>query len=188
MATDIRRSATVNRDRQAVYAFWREYANHPRFVPDLVSVEDRGAGVSHWVAKGPGGREITWDATMTVDEPGRRIGWQSTPASEQSNRGEVTFRDAPGGRGTEVIIAMSYDAPLGAVGRTVAKLFRDDPDQQVRDALRGLKQILEAGEIPTTEGQSSGRVPDEERRIAEQIRERFNEQFRSDNRGEEASA
>jgi uncharacterized membrane protein len=102
--------------------------------------------------------------------------------------GEVTFRDAPAGRGTEVTVAMSNEIPLGAVGRTVAKLLGDDPDQQARDALRRLKQVLEAGEIATTEGQPSGRVPDEERRIAEQIRTRFNEQFRSEKNGEEETA
>lgn len=188
MATEIRRSATVNRDPQAVYAFWREITNLPRFVPDLVSVEDRGGGMSHWVASGPGDRPVEWDATITADEPGRRIAWTSTPDSQMGNSGEITFRDAPAGRGTEVTISMTYDAPLGVVGRTVARFLGDEPDQQARDALRGLKQMLEAGELPTTEGQPSGRVPEEERRIAEQIRARFNEQFRSEKNGEEETA
>lgn len=188
MGTEVRRSTTVNRDRQEVYAFWRDLTNLPRIVPDLESVEDRGGGTSHWVASGPSEKRVEWDATVTADEPGRRIAWQSTPDSEMGTRGDITFRDAPAGRGTEVTIAMTYDTPLGALGRTVAKFFGDDPDQQARDALRGLKQMLEAGEIATTEGQPSGRVPEEERRIAEQIRTRFNEQFRSDKQGEEETA
>ncbi len=179
MATDIRRSATVNRDRGEVYAFWRDFRNLSRFMPDLISVEERGDGTSHWIAKGPAGKNVEWDAATIADEPNQRIAWQSAPDAEVKNAGEVLFKDAPAGRGTEVTVAMSYDPPLGAVGRVVAKVFGEEPDQQVRDTLRTLKQLLEAGEIPTTEGQSSGRVPEEERRIAEQIRSRFNEQFRS---------
>jgi uncharacterized membrane protein len=188
MATDIRRSATVNRDRSEVYAFWRKFENLPRFMPDLVSVEERGDGTSHWVAKGPAGKQVEWDATTTADEPNQRIAWQSAPDAEVRNSGEVLFRDAPAGRGTEVTVALQYDPPLGAVGRTVAKLFGEEPDQQVRNTLRALKQVLEAGEIPTTDGQPSGRVPEEERRIAEQIRTRFTEQFRSEKRDEETAS
>jgi uncharacterized membrane protein len=188
MATEIRRSATVSRDRSEVYAFWRDFRNLPRFMPDLKSVEERGEGVSHWIAKGPAGKDVEWDATTTADEPNQRIAWQSAPDAEVHNRGEVRFRDAPAGRGTEVTIAMEYDPPLGAVGRTIAKLFGDEPDQQVRNSLRALKQVLEAGEIPTTDGQPSGRVPEEERRIAEQIKARFAEQFRPASREEEPAS
>ena len=188
LATEFRRSATVNRDRSEVYAFWRDVQNLPRFMPDLISVEERGDATSHWVAKGPAGKTVAWDATTTADEPNHRIAWQSAPSAEVSNSGEVLFRDAPAGRGTEVTVVVQYDPPLGAVGRTVAKLFSEEPDQQVRNTLRALKQVLEAGEIPTTEGQPTGRVPEEERRIAEQIMSRFNEQFRSERRdGETAS-
>lgn len=189
MTTDIRRSATVNRDRGEVYAFWRDFRNLARFMPDLISVEDRGDGTSHWIAKGPAGKNVEWDATTTADEPNQRIAWQSAPDAEVKNAGEVQFRDAPAGRGTEVTVRMEYDPPLGAVGRVVAKVFGDEPDQQVRDTLRTLKQLLEAGEIPTTEGQPTGRVPEEERKIAEQIRTRFNEQFRPGrNADEEATS
>lgn len=185
MTTEIRRSATVNRARSEVYAFWRDYRNLSRFMPDLISVEDRGDGTSHWIAKGPAGKNVEWDATTTADEPNERIAWQSAPDAEVKNGGEVLFRDAPAGRGAEVTVMMSYDPPLGAVGRVVAKVFGEEPDQQVRDTLRTLKQLLEAGEIPTTEGQPSGRLPEEERRIADQIRTRFNEQFRSGRDGNE---
>jgi len=189
MTTEIKRSATVNRGRDEVYAFWRDYRNLARFMPDLISVEDRGNGTSHWIARGPAGKHVEWDATTTADEPNERIAWQSAADAEVKNAGDVRFRDAPAGRGTEVTVAMSYDPPLGAVGRVVAKVFGEEPDQQVRDTLRSLKQLLEAGELPTTEGQPSGRVPEEERRIAEQIRTRFNEQFRSSrDGGEEVSS
>ncbi|HEV8711658.1 MAG TPA: hypothetical protein VGX03_02380 [Candidatus Binatia bacterium] len=39
----------------------------------------------------------------------------------------------------------------------VAKLFGEEPSQQVEADLRRLKQIMEASEVPTTVGQPSGR-------------------------------
>jgi uncharacterized membrane protein len=37
-------------------------------------------------------------------------------------------------------------------------LFGEEPKQQVHDDLRRFKQLMEAGEIATTEGQPSGRA------------------------------
>ncbi|MHC5828281.1 MAG: SRPBCC family protein, partial [Nostoc sp.] len=38
----------------------------------------------------------------------------------------------------------------------VAKLFGEEPEQQIGDELRRFKMLMEAGEIATTEGQSRG--------------------------------
>jgi uncharacterized membrane protein len=64
---------------------------------------------------------------------------------------------APGDRGTEVHVRLDYKPPGGKAGAMVAKLFGDEPGQQVGDDLRRLKQMLEAGEVATTAGQPSGR-------------------------------
>jgi len=47
----------------------------------------------------------------------------------------------------------------GALGKTVAKLLGDDPDMTVREDLRRFKRLLEAGELPTIEGQPHGPRP-----------------------------
>jgi uncharacterized membrane protein len=47
------------------------------------------------------------------------------------------------------------------IGATIAKLFGEEPEVQIREDLRRFKQIMEAGEIPTVEGQTSGRVASE---------------------------
>ena len=73
------------------------------------------------------------------------------------NSGSVSFEPAPGGRGTVVRVAMQYSAPAGVVGTTVAKLFGRAPEQEVEEDLRRFKQVIETGEIITTEGQPAGR-------------------------------
>ncbi|WP_363319204.1 hypothetical protein [Microcoleus sp. PH2017_01_SCD_O_A] len=54
-------------------------------------------------------------------------------------------------------MAIEYNPPGGAIGAGAAKLFGEDPEQQIADDLRHFKQFMEAGEIATTEGQSSDR-------------------------------
>jgi uncharacterized membrane protein len=153
---DVTAAITVNRPREAVYAFWRAFDNLPRFMYHLESVEVRGEGRSHWTAKAPLGRTVEWDAEMTADTPGQEIAWRSDEDAGVRNAGRVRFRDAPGGRGTEVIVELTYDAPGGKVGGLVAKLFGEEPTQQVKDDLRRFKQVLETGEVVRSEGTPEG--------------------------------
>jgi hypothetical protein len=63
------------------------------------------------------------------------------------NAGSVRFDEAPGGRGTLVRVRLHYDPPMGALGVAVAKLFGKEPGQEVDQALRSFKQIIECGEV-----------------------------------------
>lgn len=153
----VERAVTINTSPEELYAFWRRLENLPRFMDHLVSVSELDARRSHWVAKAPMGRTVEWDAEITAEEPGRRLAWRSLPGAEIENAGEVRFQPAPAGRGMELHVTLSYQPPAGTVGALVARLLGEEPERQVADDLRRLKAMLEAGEIPTTEGQTSGR-------------------------------
>jgi uncharacterized membrane protein len=47
--------------------------------------------------------------------------------------------------------------PLGRLGQLIAAAFGQHPDRDIREALRRFKQLMEAGEMPTTEAQPSAR-------------------------------
>ena len=147
---------TINRPPSEVYRFWRRLENLPRFMPHLESVASSDDRRSHWVIAALGTR-LEWDAEIVDDVTDARISWQSVGDADVASRGEVTFRPAPGGRGTEVRVSMTYDPPAGALGRFFAKLLGDDPVGLLQQDLRRLKQIVETGEIITTQGQPSGR-------------------------------
>lgn len=147
-------TATILRDRQEVYDFWRDWKNLPRFSPYLKSVEEILPGHTKWTAKGPRG-DVTWEAKTTVDEPGKTIGWRSTGEADIENAGRVDFEDAPPGRGTEVKVSLVYAAPGGFIGVFAAKLMGLEPEQEVAESLRRFKAILECGEVPVVEGQPS---------------------------------
>lgn len=151
------RSVTINRPRTVVYAYWRDLSHLPIFMPDLLSVSEEGAR-SHWVATAPLQATVAWDAEITDERPGERLAWRSLPGADVANAGEVRFADAPGGRGCEITLSLSYDPPAGTAGAAVARIFRKEPSQLVDESLRRMKAMLETGEAPTTEGQPHGRL------------------------------
>jgi hypothetical protein len=44
-------------------------------------------------------------------------------------------------------VELFYEPPGGALGALVAKLFGEEPKQQIKSDLRRLKQVLETGEV-----------------------------------------
>jgi uncharacterized membrane protein len=142
-----KRSITVNRPVAEVYAFWHNFENFPRFMRHLESVTVTGDRRSHWIARAPGGKQVAWDAEMVDDVENERISWRSLPGSEVYNAGSVNFMPAPGSRGTELRVTLEYDPPMGKLGSKVAMLWREEPGQQVQDAVRHFKQVMETGEV-----------------------------------------
>ncbi|GGO90924.1 polyketide cyclase/dehydrase/lipid transport protein [Stakelama pacifica] len=140
---------TINRPREAVYAFFRNFSNLAPVLHNVQAIEVKDETTSHWKVSGPDGT-YEWDSKIVEDEENCRIAWVSTEGSDVKHEGVVTFRDAPPGRGTWITADIRYEPPYGMVGKAVAKLFQKEPSIQVRRDLKRLKALLEAGEIPTS--------------------------------------
>lgn len=139
-------AVTINRPREDVYRFWRDFQNLPRFMSHLEYVEVID-GYSRWRAKAPLGATVEWEAELFTDRPNDCIAWKSREGALVPNYGSVRFLTAPGGRGTELRVELHYEPPAGALGATIAKLFGEEPGQQIRGDLQRLKQVLETGEV-----------------------------------------
>lgn len=159
------RTITIQRSARDLFNFWRNFENLPQVMPHLKSVRVTGEKTSHWIAKGPAGKEIEWDAEITSEHMNDHISWQSTPGSEIPNKGTVRFEELPGDRGCVVRVAIVYDPPGGFFGSKLAKLFGRSPEQMTGSDLRKFKQLMETGEIATTEGQPAGRSTSQSRRF-----------------------
>jgi uncharacterized membrane protein len=85
------------------------------------------------------------------------IAWESLPGARIENRGNVKFISAPGGRGTEVHVSLEYLPPGAAVGRMAAGALNFVAEHQIKEDIRNFKNIMEAGELPTTDGQPAAR-------------------------------
>jgi uncharacterized membrane protein len=150
------RATTINRSPEVLYQRWRNLENLPQWMGHVVSVKSEGDR-SHWVARGPAGMQVSWDAEIVTDEPNRLIAWRSLEGSQIATAGSVRFTPLAHDRGTEVHVALKYDPPAGKLGSWLAWVFGEEPGQQIRSDLRRFKQQMEAGECPTVKGQSSGR-------------------------------
>lgn len=142
----VEKSVTVNATADRLYSFWRKLENLPRFMTHLAEVQVVDDKRSHWVAKGPAGSDVEWDAEIINEIPNELIGWRSVEGSQINNAGSVQFKPATGGRGTEVRVEIEYLPPAGRVGALVAKLFGKDPGHEVQEDLRAFKMLVETGE------------------------------------------
>jgi uncharacterized membrane protein len=148
----VKKSLVINSSPEELYQFWRDFENLPRFMKHLESVRVAEGGRSHWVAKAPAGTTVEWDAEITEDRPNELIAWRSLEGADVDNQGSVRFESAPGNRGTIVTVEIDYNPPGGVIGAGIAKLFGEEPHQQVSDDLRLLKQVIETGEVVVSDG------------------------------------
>ncbi len=155
---EIERAVTINKPAQELYTYWRKLENLPNFMEHLQTVEQSDDKHSHWVARLAGGLPVAWDAEIVEDKPNERIAWRTLPDAQVQQSGVVTFKSATGERGTVVNVDLKYSPPGGIVGETFARLLNGITAQQVKDDIRRFKSLMETGEIPTVEGQSSGRA------------------------------
>ncbi|MCA1559735.1 MAG: SRPBCC family protein [Acidobacteria bacterium] len=151
----VRESVRIERPLGEVYRFWRQLENLPRFMTALERVTELGDGRSHWVAKGPGGMRVEWNAEIVNEVENKVIGWRSLPDADVVTAGSVNFDAVRGGRSTQISVHLQYAPPAGRMGALVAAVAGREPSQTIREDLRRLKQLLEAGEIPRASSQQT---------------------------------
>jgi uncharacterized membrane protein len=143
----VEKRITVNRTAADLFRFWRNFENLPIFMRHLQSVKKTAGGRSHWVAQGPLGVTVEWDAEVINEKENELIAWRSLAGSEVDTAGSVHFRNLGDGRGTEIQVVLKYDPPAGKVGAAVARLIGEAPEQQIQEDLGRFKQLMEAGAI-----------------------------------------
>jgi uncharacterized membrane protein len=153
----VEKTVTINKPADELYRFWHNFEQLPTFMKHLKSVTVYDAKRSHWVANAPLGNNVEWDAEILEDRENEFISWASVEGADIDNSGFVRFKKAPGDRGTEVKVVLEYNIPGGGLTAALAKLFGEEPEQQIGDDLRRFKMLMEAGEIATTEGQPTGK-------------------------------
>jgi uncharacterized membrane protein len=100
-------------------------------------------------------------AAITVihsPEEVRRM-WQSAeyrPEYIDGTDAVVSFKDAPGDRGTEIHVELPRERPSSKVGEVVQKVLGSVSLAKVKDDLRRFKQRAETGEVTRSEGSPEG--------------------------------
>jgi uncharacterized membrane protein len=144
LGVQVQRSIRIEAPPQKAYEFVRNLQNLPRFMQHVKNVSTMDDKRSHWIVKGPAGTEVEWDAEIINDLPGELIAWRSINNPDVDSAGSVHFERAGRDNGTVVVVKMQYLPPAGVLGATVAKLFGEEPERQLKDDLRRLKMALES--------------------------------------------
>jgi uncharacterized membrane protein len=149
----VRTTALVQAGPEFLYLMWRDLESVPLWQEQIAEVHVTGPMTSHWVMKS-GDKTFEWDAEILADEPGKRIAWRSV-AGDIHEAGEVIFEEAPGGRGTTVIVLMEFE--MGKIATAIATLTNRNPKQAVTENLRHFKALAETGEIPRSQDAPHGK-------------------------------
>lgn len=147
---NVQKSITINGPVSRVFPFFARYDTFPRFMSHIREVKPLDNGRSHWVADGPAGIPVQWDAVETNREQNRLIAWRSEPGSVISNAGTLRFTQM--GDRTRVDVHLSYIPPGGAMGHWAAKLFGADPQKMMDEDLVRMKSLIEEGQTSTPGG------------------------------------
>jgi uncharacterized membrane protein len=174
----VERSVVVSKPPEELYRFWRKLDNLPRFMNHLERVATYPDGHSHWVAKAPLGQKVAWDAEIVGERKNELLSWRSLPDADVPNAGSVRFKPLEGGAATEVTVSLKYSPPAGILGATFARLFGEEPNQQIAEDLSRFKRLMESGEVAshatktglTTETTAGSKDEDE---VAEASEESF---------------
>ena len=174
-------ATTIGKPAAELFKFWRNFENLPNFMQHLESVRVIDDKRSKWVAKGPAGSSVRWEAEIINEEPDALIAWRSLAGAQVDNAGSVRFVEAPAGRGTEVRVTLDYVPPGRTLGKWVAKLLGEDPQLQIEEDLRRFKQLMETGEITVATSQGGATFTERVKSTASNYADTLKNQVVGDN-------
>jgi uncharacterized membrane protein len=140
----IRESIDIRRPAADLFEFWKRLDNLPSVMRRLISVKETGAGTSHWIAAGPLGATLEWDAEIFTEGENEFLAWRSLPGGDVDTAGSVHFRPLEGNRGTNVEVVLKYDPPGGLWVARLASLIGMGAEQGIREDLKRFKSVMEA--------------------------------------------
>lgn len=153
----VRRSATIGKSPDELFDAWRDSDVFSRVMGNFAEVTPTDEDGHRWTIHGPAGVEITWETRIVDAEEGEVIRWETPSDAPLPHEGSVRFRPAPDGRGTRVVLSLTFEPPGGRLGAATLKRLDVVPETLAGHALGRFKSLVESGEIATLEGNPSGR-------------------------------
>lgn len=157
--TAVQRSITIGKSADELYRAWRDPKHVAAIMSHIAQVEGIGGGRFHWTAALPiaSERELSWTTSVTVDRPGELLAWRTEEGAPFTHEGSVRFRKAPGDRGTEVTLTMTFGSQDSALRKLTETFLRMVPRTLEESILRRCKSLCETGEIPNLAHNPSAR-------------------------------
>ena len=155
--TEVSRSVIVGKPADELYEAWRDPETFSRIMGHFAEVTSSDEDRFRWTVEGPRGQDVSWETRIVEEEPGESLRWETPEDAMLPNRGSIRFGPAPGDRGTQVTLSVTFDPPGGAFGTAALKRLDIVPETVAGEALRRFKSLAETGEIQTLEKNPSAR-------------------------------
>jgi len=144
----IESSVTIRRTVGDVFSFYRDFKNLPRFLGDVMAIEQIGPTTSRWTIQGPFGIQTKWTIRVTEERANELIRYETVTSSALKTYWEIHFAIGPEAGDTEVREVMKM--PLGRLGRAALALIGKFPAEEVTSNLHRLKELMETGLVSDT--------------------------------------
>jgi len=155
--TAVSRSITIGASPDDLYESWRDPETFAEILGHFAEVTQLDGDRFRWTVHGPYGQDIGWETHVVETEPGHLVRWETPTDAVLPNEGTVRFQPAPGDRGTVVTLSVAFDPPGGTLGSAALEQFDIAPKTVAGVALDRFKSLVESGEVPTLDGNPSGR-------------------------------
>jgi uncharacterized membrane protein len=146
---------TIHRPLEEVFRFYRDFRNLPRFLGDVMDVEQTGPATSRWTIQGPLRMRAHWIIQLTEERANELIRYETVTSSGPGTRWEIHFDAGSDSGVTEVHEVMK--TPLGRLGRAALAVIGKFPEREVSANLHRLKQVLETGRATDTSYSVAGK-------------------------------
>ena len=143
----VEKTITICRPPAEIYQFWRQLEKLPRVMKNLKRVEPIDSQRSHWVAKGPLGPDVEWDAEIINERENEMIAWRSLHGGDIDTAGSIHFKPSSREGCTDIVLSMKYNPPAGKAGAQVASWLGEGLEQKLEEDLHRLKELMESGAL-----------------------------------------
>lgn len=145
----------IRRPVDEVFRFYRDFRNLPRFLGDVMNVEQTGEARYRWTVQGPLGLTVRWTARVTGERPNEFIGYEAVPFPGLKTTWEIYLSPASQTGATDVREVMK--TPFGRLGRASLALMGKPPAAEVSANLHRLKEVMETGTVTDTSHSVAGK-------------------------------
>ncbi len=132
-----------------LYLFWRALEQLPRILRHVEAVQPTDEWHSHWVARGPVGPALEWDAEIINERENELIAWQSVHGASLKNAGSVRFEPITD-VATRVKVCLELQPVGGTAALAVARLFGTDPQRELEHDLERFRDFAERELSPSS--------------------------------------
>lgn len=153
--SEVEAKIVIERPVDEVFSFYRDFKNLPRFLGDVIDVDQIDSITYQWTIEGPLRVRVHWMIKVTEERTNKLICYETINSPTLKTFWEIYFSAGP--RVGETTVREVMRVPLGTLGRVALALIGKPPNEEIASNLHRLKQIMETGRVTDTSHAVAGK-------------------------------